>query len=75
LLLRIQVTLVFQNCKSILFGENQSDEVIISKNAYIATSSSPLIKRGQTRLFNGTYNVPARGEQIKGLEIKVMAVE
>jgi tetratricopeptide (TPR) repeat protein len=58
-----------------IIWRNQSDEVIISKNAYIATSSSPLIKRGQTRLFNGTYNVPARGEQIKGLEIKVMAVE
>lgn len=48
-----------------------SEKVIISKTAYISSSSAPEIKRGQTRIYNGTWAIPVNAENIKGYKILI----
>lgn len=49
-----------------------SDNLIESKTAYISSGSAPKIKRGQTRIYTGTWAVPAKADQVKEYRIKIV---
>lgn len=55
--------------------KNNYQETIIQKKAYITSSSAPTLKRGQNRLFAGTYLIPENPENIKDFEIIVQNIE
>jgi hypothetical protein len=53
---------------------NKSGEIVESKSVYFTTSSYPKIRRGQTRIYSGTWLIPASADEIKGYQIKITDV-
>lgn len=52
-----------------------AEKMILSKTAYICSSSSPEIKKSQTRIFTGTWAIPVNAEKIKEYRIKISSAK
>ena len=53
---------------------NKKDEIVESKTAYFTTSSYPKIRRGQMRIYSGTWLLPMPADDFKSYKIKITDV-
>ncbi len=54
---------------------DKHNELVLSKTAYFCTSSKPAIKRGQTRIYSGTWAVPISKNQFKNYKIVISNIK